>query len=384
MELKIRKYVSSWLVLATCLLVGCVLKSEHSAITEKPSLKAPFVYPSAAPKVAKLLNTYRKQGSLSKFNNNTEHYARNIISWQMEHGGFGLHDASFYQKPWDGKLKRSVWVSKGRELGNFDDDATISEIRFLAEVYAKTIDANLKSLIKVSINDCLGFIFKSQYENGGWPQVYPMRYKRSYSNNVTLNDDAMVRIMVLLSDIIANIAPFDTDLVSDDIKSNIYPRLTSAVEYLLDAQIINNNSLTIWSSQYDLKTGVPASARSYELVSKSGRESVGVLAYLMNWPQQNEKVVNAISSALDWYDANKVENIVLNKGEFAEKTGAELWYRFYEVNSNVPFFAGRDGIKKYDLALVEGERRKGYSWGGNYASKVLRAAPFYFKELESK
>ena len=167
MELKIRKYVYSWLVLATCLLVGCVLKSEHSAITEKPSLKAPFVYPSAAPKIAKLLNAYREQGSLSKFNNNTEHYARNIISWQMEHGGFGLHDASFYQKPWDGKLKRSVWVSKGRELGNFDDDATISEIRFLAEVYAKTIDANLKSLIKVSINDCLEFIFKSQYENGG-------------------------------------------------------------------------------------------------------------------------------------------------------------------------------------------------------------------------
>ena len=64
--------------------------------------------------------------------------------------------------------------------------------------------------------------------------------------------------------------------------------------------------------------------------------------------------------------------------------GAELWYRFYEVDSNVPFFSGRDGIKKYDLAHVEEERRTGYSWGGNYASKILRAAPQYFNELASK
>lgn len=361
-----------------------MFNGKGSPSVEKPNLRGPFVYPSAAPKVAKLLNSYRKQGSLSRLKNDPERYAKNIISWQMDHGGFGLHDASFYEKPWDGNQKRSEWVSKGRELGNFDYDATVAEVRFLSEVYGKTTDPNLKSLIKVSVNNCLQFILKSQYENGGWPQVYPKRYKRTYSNNVTLNDDAMIRTMVLLSDIIAEMTPFDTNIITDNIKVKIYPRLASAVDYLLRVQIINNNALTIWSSQYDFETDAPASARSYELVSKSGKESVGVLAYLMNWPEQSEKVVAAVSGGLTWYDANKVKNMALNKGDFSEKIGAELWYRFYEVTSNVPFFAGRDGIKQYDLALVEDERRKGYSWGNNYASKVLRAAPFYFEELEPK
>jgi len=384
MDVHTLKNVFCWFVVATCLLGGCMFNGAHSTRAEKPNLPATFVYPSAAPKVAKLLNSYRKQGSLSKLKNDPERYAKNIISWQMDHGGFGLHDATFYEKLWDGNQKRSEWVSKGRELGNFDDDATVAEIRFLATVYGKTTDPNLQSLIKASVDHCLKFIFKSQYENGGWPQVYPQRYKRTYSNNVTLNDDAMVRTMVLLSDIIANVTPFDTDLVTDEIKGKIYPRLTSAVAYLLRAQIKNNNKLTLWSSQYDFETDAPASARNYELVSKSGRESVGVLAYLMNWPEQSKKVVAAVSGGVAWYDANKVKNMALINGEFSDKIGAELWYRFYELGSNVPFFAGRDGIKKYDLALVEDERRKGYSWGNNYASNVLRAAPFYFEAVKSK
>ena len=356
---------------------------EDNARVEKLNLPFAFSYPSTVPKVAKLLDSYRKKGTLLSLNKDTERYARNIVSWQMDHGGFGLHDAAFYEYPWDGKQKRSVWVSEGRELGNFDDDATVSEIRFLAEVYGKTLDPSLKLLIKASVEHCLQFIFESQYENGGWPQVYPKRYKQIYSNNVTLNDNAMVRTMVLLTDIFTDMAPFDTDLVRDEIKREIYPRLTSAVDYLLRAQIKNNNELTIWSGQYNPETGAPAPGRSYELVSKSSIESVGVLAYLMNWPEQSAKVVEAVSGGVAWYSANKVKNIVFKKGEFFEKNGTEFWYRFYEVDSNVAFFAGRDGIKKYDLALVEEERRKGYSWGGNYASRVLRAAPLYFDGLES-
>lgn len=341
-------------------------------------------YPSNDRQVSKLLKSYRKKGSLAKLTKDPERFAKNIISWQMDHGGFGLHDASFYQQPWDGVQRRSEWLSKGRELGNFDDDATVAEVRYLAEVYQQTADSALKLAIKTSIERCLQFIFTAQYTNGGWPQVYPKRYNRSYSNNVTLNDNAMIRTMVLLSDVLANITPFDTDLVADTTKNTIYPRLASAVEYLLKAQINNNQQLTLWSSQYNPENYAPASARSYELVSKSGKESVGVLSYLMNWPEQTDAVIAAVTGGVAWYENNKVKNLALYQGEFVEQTGAELWYRFYEVDSSVPFFAGRDGIKKYDLAQVAEERRKGYSWGDHYASKVLRAAPRYFAELALK
>ena len=382
MEVKNLKFISCWLAVATCLLGGCMLNEVNNLKAEKPSSQATFLYPSTDPKIAKLLNSYRKKGSLSKLKKDPERYAKNIISWQIDHGGFGLHDATFYEKPWDGSQKRSEWVSKGRELGNFDDGATVAEMRFLAEVYSKTTDSRLKSSIKASVEHCLKFIFMSQYENGGWPQVYPKRYKRTYSNNVTLNDDAMVRTMVLLSDILADVIPFDNDLVTEPMKREIYPRLNSAVDYLLKVQIKNSDKLTIWSSQYDQETDTPASARSYELVSKSGRESVGVLTYLMNWTEQSEKVVAAVSGGLSWYENNKIKNMTFYKGKFYEKNGAELWYRFYEVDSSVPFFSGRDGIKKYDLMLVEEERRKNYSWANNYASKILKVASRYYKTLE--
>lgn len=384
MEVKILKFVSYWLLLAAFFLSGCVLNVESNATFEKPSSKIEFIYPSTEPKIAGLLKNLRKKGTLSKLSKDHDRYAKNIISWQMENGGFGLHDATFYEQPWDGRQKRSVWVNEGRELGNFDDDATVAEIRFLAEVYNKTTDLRLKSLIKSSVTQGLQFIFTSQYDNGGWPQVYPKRYKVTYSNNVTLNDNAMIRNMVLLSDILADVTPFDNDLVGTTIKSDIFPRLNSAVNYLLKVQIKNNNVLTIWSSQYDQETDKPTSARRYELVSKSTRESVGVLTYLMNWPEQSEEVVAAVSGGLSWFEQNKITNMTFNKGAFSKKKGAELWYRYYEVDSDVPFFAGRDGIKKYDLALVEDERRNNYSWGDKYASKILHLAPRYYKNIDSK
>lgn len=101
----------------------------------------------------------------------------------------------------------------------------------------------------------------------------------------------------------------------------------------------------------------------------------------MNWPEQSESVVASVTSGIAWYQSNKVKNLVLHDGEFSRDIGAELWYRFYELNGCIPFIAGRDGVKKYDLTWVEEKRRKGYSYGSNYASKVLKAAPQYGEKL---
>ena len=46
-----------------------------------------------------------------------------------------------------------------------------------------------------------------------------------------------------------------------------------------------------------------------------------------------------------------------------------LWARFYEIETNRPFFCGRDGVKKYDIAEIEAERRNGYAWYGNWGRK---------------
>jgi PelA/Pel-15E family pectate lyase len=48
-----------------------------------------------------------------------------------------------------------------------------------------------------------------------------------------------------------------------------------------------------------------------------------------------------------------------------------IWARFYEIDTNRPFMANRDGIKVYTLAEVARERRTGYSWYGYYPKDLL-------------
>ncbi|MHC1766706.1 MAG: pectate lyase [Verrucomicrobiia bacterium] len=50
-----------------------------------------------------------------------------------------------------------------------------------------------------------------------------------------------------------------------------------------------------------------------------------------------------------------------------------LWARFYEIKSNRPFFCDRDGVVKYEVEEIGGERRKGYSWYSNTGEKVAKA-----------
>jgi len=49
----------------------------------------------------------------------------------------------------------------------------------------------------------------------------------------------------------------------------------------------------------------------------------------------------------------------------ADSKAPVLWARHYEIGTNRPIFAGRDGVKKYALAEIERERRTGTAWYGN-------------------
>jgi pectinesterase len=46
-------------------------------------------------------------------------------------------------------------------------------------------------------------------------------------------------------------------------------------------------------------------------------------------------------------------------GTISTKAGSSIWYRFYNLEDNRPFFCDRDGIKVNELTLVSGERRSG-------------------------
>lgn len=319
--------------------------------------------------------------------------ADNMITWQLpNNGGFYKNAKSVYAAPWNGTAARSGWLGAGGvELGTIDNDATVTELLFLADVYQRTKEAKYKQ----GASNALDFLLKMQYSSGGFPQVYPARVDTTYSNHVTFNDDAMARVMILLDHAVQQKSPLDGDIFTADQRAKLATAIDKGVDYILKAQIVQNGVKTVWCAQHDPVSYAPQGARAYELASKSGKESVLVTAFLMTRPQTTE-VKAAVQAAIAWYksDAVKLKDTVYEKtnskanktNPFVAQSGSTTWYRFYELTSDTPIFSGRlpyasdcaDPLpfvtctgKQNDIMAIEYERRYGYEWGGSYGTKLF-------------
>lgn len=347
------------------------------------SYAADYVPPSTA--VSKV-NSYRGYSELTSAASgmDIDQYAYNMTTWQIGNGGFYKAMADKYKSVYSGGQK-SEWRAKdGGDLGTIDNNATIQEMRLLALRYKETTNSNYKAAFKTSFNKALNFILTMQRSTGGLPQVWPKR--GNYSDHVTLNDNAMVRAMVTMMDIANKTSPFDSDIIDDATRSKMKSALDKAIQYLLKAQIVNNGNLTVWCAQHDTANYAPRPARAYELESKSGSESAGVVWFLMNWPEQTEEIQKAVKGAIAWYKKTKVTGLYFNKkaGTFDKRDGNVLWYRFYEVNNDNYFFCDRDGAstKTQDFTKISEERRTGYQWAGDYGSALLSTEAAYLEALE--
>ena len=347
------------------------------------ALAADYVPPATA--VSKI-NSYRGYSELTSAASgmDIDQYTYNMTTWQISNGGFYKAMADKYKSAYTGGQK-SEWRSKdGGDLGTIDNNATIQEMRLLAVRYKETTNSNYKATFKSSFNKALNFILTMQRSTGGLPQVWPKR--GNYSDHVTFNDNAMVRAMVTMMDIANRTSPFDSDIIDDATRNKMKSALDKAVDYLLKAQIVNNGNLTVWCAQHDTANYAPRPARAYELESKSGSESAGVVWFLMNWPEQTEAIQKAVKGAIAWYKKTRVVGLYFNKkaGTFEQRDGNVLWYRFYEVNNDNYFFCDRDGAstKTQDFTKISEERRTGYQWAGDYGSALLSAESAYLAALE--
>ena len=53
----------------------------------------------------------------------------------------------------------------------------------------------------------------------------------------------------------------------------------------------------------------------------------------------------------------------------------DLWARFYDLETELPFVCDRDGIKKKTLEEIGYERRNGYNWFTNAPHEVIDLYP---------
>ena len=346
------------------------------------SFAADYVPPSTA--VSKI-NSYRGYSELTKAagSMDIDQYTYNMTTWQIENGGFYKAMADKYKSAYSGGQK-SEWRAKdGGDLGTIDNNATIQEMRLLAVRYKETTNNNYKVAFKTSFNKAVNFLLTMQRSKGGLPQVWPKR--GNYSDQITLNDNAMIRAIVTMMDIANKMSPFDSDIIDETTRSKMQGALDKAIDYLLKAQIVNNGNLTVWCAQHDTNSLAPVGARAYELPSKSGNESMGVVWFLMNWPKQTEAIQNAVKGAIAWYKKNRLKDKAFSKtAGVVDKAGSSLWFRFYEVNSDDYFYCDRDGAstKTQDFMKISAERRTGYQWAGDYGSAILSSEAAYLEALE--
>lgn len=311
--------------------------------------------------------------------------ADNIVSWQMPHGGFYKLTA-WYAAPWNGSAPRSGWFGNGIELGTIDNNATVTEILVLADVYARSG----KAAYRDSARKALDFVLNMQYPLGGFPQVYPSRGPKSYSNHVTFNDDAMVRALLLLDQAARREAPLGGDVFTDAQRARLDAALELAVDFILKAQIVQDGVKTVWCAQHDPVTYAPVTGRSYELPSKSGAESSRIVEFLMTRPQ-TPQVAAAVKAALAWYRRSAVQlkdtafdprtTRAAGISPFVPSPGTTTWYRFYDLATDTGFFSGRlptdnpPGVgKQYDIMKIGAESRYTYQWGGSYGTPLLAYA----------
>jgi PelA/Pel-15E family pectate lyase len=294
--------------------------------------------------------------------------ADNILTWQAPSGGW----------PKNVNTMTAAFTGDVNTLeATFDNGATTREMRFLAKAFSETGDERYRQAFLRGFD----YILKAQYRNGGWPQSWPAG--KDYPRHITFNDNAMVNVMRVLADFDA--LP-DYNLVDEQRQAAGRAAFARGIDCILKCQVRApnqngsgrvNGKLTVWCAQHDENDYSPRPARSFELVSLSGGESAGILKLLMSIKEPSPAVVEAIDGGVQWFEAAKIKGIrevkVAGDKKIIEDANAPaIWARFYEIGTNRPIFAGRDGVKKYRLSEIDAERRNGYAWYGYWGEKVAK------------
>lgn len=265
-------------------------------------------------------------------------------------------------------------ADKNRNDATIDNNATSREINYLVEAYQKTNNP----AYRVAAEAGVGFLLKMQYANGGFPQYYPDF--SNYRHQITYNDNAMVRVLVVLRKVANQNGPFAA--LDASYAKRAKDAVDRGIDCILKTQYRRQGQLTAWCAQYDEKTLLPAKARAFELASLSGDESVEIVRFLMGVENPSAEVKTAIESAIAWFEKVKLKDTTMKEiaapGEksgrdrvIVPEAGATLWARFYELDTDRPIYVGRDSQVHYQLTEIENERRAGYLYAGTWPEKLL-------------
>jgi len=299
--------------------------------------------------------------------------ADNLLLYQREAGGWPKNiDMA---APLGESQRAALLRKKGENDATIDNGATFTQLEFLARVYTGQKLERHADAFKRGLD----YLLAAQYENGGWPQYYPLR--KGYYTHITYNDNAMVGVLNLLRDV-ARARPVYA-FIDETRRTRSARAVERGVECILKTQVVVRGKRTAWGAQHDEVTLAPAPARKYEPVALASKESVGITRFLLGIENPDSRVSEAVESAVAWFRATQVKGIrwverpdPSKRGDFertvvADADAPPIWARFYEIDTNRPVFEGRDGIVRYNVMEIEAERRNGYGWYTEEPARLL-------------
>jgi PelA/Pel-15E family pectate lyase len=301
--------------------------------------------------------------------------ADSVIKYQTAIGGWPKNQN--FQKGVD--QKEWAQIQSSGVGATIDNGATTTEMKFLAKMYGRTKDIRYL----YAFNKAFNYLLVAQYKNGGWPQFFPNKPGKSvaYNAHITFNDNAMVNVMRMLKEISQEKPPYIGLQINAEMKQKAQRAFENGIDCILKTQIRKNGAPAVWCAQHDEITLGPANARAYELSSFSGQESAGIVWLLMDIDNPSDAIKNAVTSAVKWFGNHKLEgirlqNITNNEGQkdrivVADKNATVLWARFYDLDTEEPFFCDRDGIKRKNISDLGYNRRNGYSWYTDAPAELL-------------
>jgi PelA/Pel-15E family pectate lyase len=257
-------------------------------------------------------------------------------------------------------------------VGTFDNDATLTEMRFLAKVIASG-GTNQTTSYRKSFLRGLDYIFAAQYPNGGWPQVWPLQ--GGYHDTITYNDDAMLNVLTLLRDVSGTNSDFA--FVSKKYRARATTSLQRGIACVLASQIVENGRHTVWCQQHDALTLQPTSARNYEMPSQVAAESADLMMFLMEQPDPSPEIVAAVNAAAAWFDKTKIYDVAFKADNdngrrlVPAPDNGPIWARYYEIGTDRPIFGDRDKSIHDNVNEISKERRNGYSWYNSTPKRTL-------------
>ncbi len=312
--------------------------------------------------------------------------ADNILLFQRANGGWPKnYDMQVILTP---EQRKAVIESHDHNDTTLDNRTTHTQIVYLARAYELL---GIPSYRYACLRG-FDFILDAQLDCGGFPQIWPN--PEGYHAFITYNDGVSIGLFGLLRDMAGGRNGFSW--MDKARREQARAALDRGITCLLATQYKNKQGvLQGWGQQHDPKDMQPALARKYELPSLSGQDTAEIAAFLMEVENPSTEIIRSVKAAVAWLDAVKITGKKFithdaSGGKVADRTvvndpsAPPMWARLYELETNRPIFAGRDGVKHYDIAEIDHNRRNGYDWYGHWTLDVLtKQYPDWLKKISA-